>query len=374
MENYENNQSKEVAAETASEHSAKAAVEETTTDDKKKKRRKKIKKTIIIVVCVLLSIVLALVSTFFILTYIGKKQFHRDDTHISADSIEIENDDTIIYNGKQYTLNRNIINILVIGVDRDNINDNLGYGENGQADVIFVAAIDTKTDKATIIPISRETITDIGIYSTSGKYTGTQNQQICLAYAYGSTPEECSENVMKSVKRLLHGINISSYAAIELDGIAKLTDIVGGISLNCQENFKYDGIEYKEGQLINLKGKLAVRYIQFRGDYLEANNRRMARQKQFLSALLNKVGNTVMNDFTKLGTFYSQLSPYFSSNITIPQLTYLAKESLTMNFGDSIEYKTIEGTLQQGEKWVEFIPNEDSLLQTVIDTFYLPKK
>ncbi len=340
----------------------------------KKSKRKKLKKIIIIVLCILLSIVLILVSTFFILVYIGKKQFHQNDTHIVNDAVTIEDDDTITYKDKKYVLNKDIISILVIGIDRENINDNLGNGNNGQADVIFIAALDTKTNRATIIPISRETMVDVNIYSTSGKYVGTEKEQICLAYAYGSSPKESSENVMTSVKRLFYGINISNYVAIEMEGISKLTDMVGGVELTCIESFDYFGQKYyTKGESLSLNGKTAISYIQYRGTDLEANDRRMQRQKQFLSALISKAGNAILSDFTMLGSLYGDLSPYFSSNISIAQLTYLANECLTVNFGDLFNYESIEGELIQGEKWVEFTPDEEALLDLIVDVFYKAK-
>ncbi len=341
---------------------------------KPKSKKQKIKKIIIIVLCVLLAIILALVSTFFILTYIGKNQFHQNDTNITHANVEIEDDDTIIYKDKKYVLNKDVISILVIGIDRDDLNENLGAGNNGQADVIFVATIDTKTNEANIIPISRETLVDVNTYSANGQYIGTKKEQICLAYAYGGTAKECSENVMTSVRRLLFGINVSNYVAIELDGVAELTNMVGGVKLTCNEDVIIEEqLLFKKGENVILKGRKALRYITARDDDLESNDRRMARQKQFLSALMNETGNAVMDDFTMLGKFYSDLSPYFSSNISIPQLTYLAKECLTINFGDSLNYKSIEGDLSMGEKWVEFTADEEALLDLIIDVFYQPK-
>ena len=336
---------------------------------------KKGKKIAIIILAILLALILALVGTFFILTYIGKSQFHKEDTHISASAVEIEDENTITYNDKKYILNKNIVNVLVMGIDRDNVNQNLGSGNNGQADVIFVATIDTKTKKTCIIPISRETMVDVNLYTDDGKYAGTQKEQLCLAYAYGNTTEACSKNVMTSVKRLLCGINISSYVTIELDGVNKLTDMVGGVEVTCLENMKVGGtLSFYEGQKLNLNGETAQSYIQYRGDDTEANNRRMQRQKQFLSALINKTGNAVLNDFSNLTKYYNTLSPYFSTNVSFAQITYLAQNCLTVNFGDALDYKTIDGTLTQGEKWVEFSADEESILQMVIDVFYTPKE
>ncbi len=335
---------------------------------------KKNKKIIVIVISIILAIILLLLSAFWIITAIGKHQFHKDDTNISADLVEIEDESTIIYDGKKYILNKNIVSVLVMGIDRDNVNQNLGNGNNGQADVIFVATIDTKTKKACIIPISRETMVDVNLYTGDGKYAGTQKEQLCLAYAYGNTAEESSKNVMTSVKRLLCGINISSYVTIEMDGVSKLTDMVGGVQVTCLEDIVNKKVQFYKGNKITLNGTNAMTYIQSRGEDLEANARRMQRQKQFLSALMNKTGNAVLSNFSNLTKYYNTLSPYFSTNVSFAQITYLAQNCLTMNFGDALDYKTIDGTLTQGEEWVEFTANEESVLQAVIDVFYIPKE
>ncbi len=332
----------------------------------------KIKKITLITVSILLALVILIFSAFYIITAIGKHQFHKDDTNINTDAVQIEDEASITYNGKKYTLNKNIVSVLIMGIDRNNVNQNLGSGKNGQADVIFVATIDTKTKKACIIPISRETMVDINVYTNDGKFAETQNEQLCLAYAYGSTTEESSKNVMESVKRLLCGININSYVTLELDGVEKLTDMVGGIEVTCLEDINTKRLTAVKGQKINLNGTKSTAYIQYRGDDTEANARRMQRQKQFLSALMNKTGNAVINDFTKLSKYYNTLYPYYKTNVSFAQITYLAKNCLSINFGDKLEYKTIEGALTQGEKWVEFNADENSILQTVIDVFYIP--
>ena len=329
-------------------------------------------KKLIIIISAILAFVLTIVGAFFIITAVGKYQFHKDDTHISADDVTIEDDNAITYNNQKYTLNKNIVSILVMGIDRDNVNQNLGSGNNGQADVVFVATIDTKTKKTCIIPISRETMVDVDTYTADGTFVGSKNEQLCLAYAYGNSAEECSENVMTSVKRHLYGINISSYVTIEMTGVAKLTDMVGGVELNCIEDIKTQKLWATKGQQLKLNGYQAITYIQYRGGDTEANSRRMQRQKQFLSVLMNQTGNAVLNDFSKLGKIHSTLSPYYQTNVSFAQITYLAQNCLVKNFGDSIDYKTIDGELTQGKQWVEFHADDDSVLKTVIEVFYVP--
>ena len=341
-----------------------------------KKKRRKLKLILIIILCVFLSIVIVLVSTFFILAYIGKMQFRKGNTQISVSGIEDIKvyEDEVVYKDKTYVLNEDVVAVLFIGIDKKNISDDLGYGKNGQADCLFIAALDTDTKAITIIPISREIMTDINIYSTQGKYTGTQKKQICLAYSYGKTAEESSQNVLTAVRRMFFGINISSYVTVDLHAIEELTNEIGGVTVKCLEEMKIGGKTVKKGDKVTLKGKDATTYIQYRKKDIDANNRRMARQKQFLNTLASKAGNEILSNFTRLGSFYNAVVPYSSTDLTFSQITYLVSNCLSSDIGSKFEYKTIEGTAAMGEKWVEFTPSQESLLDIVIDVFYTEKE
>lgn len=335
---------------------------------------KKITKVIVIILSVILATVLAFGAAFLILRELGKIQFHKGDTNISVDTGETSADeDTVILNGKSYTRNKNIVTVLFMGIDKTDVSVGRGYGSNGQADCIFLAAVDTLKRRLTIIPISRETMVDVNTYTTEGAYSGTQNLQLCLAYAYGNSPQESSENVINSVKRLLYGINIGSYITVDMNGIGRFTELIGGIELESIEAIKIQGADVSIGQKLKLSGKSAFDYIHYRADDLEANHRRMQRQKQFLTALANKSGNLILNNFSRLGGYYREMEPYFYSNITLSQITYLISSCITANMGDIMEYKIIDGTLSIGEEWVEFYPDKNSVLNVVLETFYIEK-
>lgn len=260
--------------------------------------------------------------------------------------------------------------MLFIGVDKKDVNANLGYGKNGQADSIFVAAIDTSDKSVKIIPVSRETMVDVSLYSVDGGYAGTKHEQLCLAYAYGDTPASCSENVMLSVRRMLFGINISSFVTIDLAGVAKITDTVGGVTLKSLEDIEINKKTVLKGQEILLDGSTVEDYIRNRDKDSEANNRRMLRQKQFLSAFASKAGNQIMSDFTKLTEYYNTITPYIATDLSFSQITYLVSSCLKPDIGSKLEFKSIPGTSTEGEKWTEFTPDTEALLEIVIDVFY----
>ena len=335
------------------------------------------KKAVLIVISVLLALSLLMLGTYISLYNIGKSRFHKGDKNISVPqgNTDITVDEDIIkYKGNSYRLNEDIVTVLCCGIDKESISENGTYGKNGQADCIFVAAVDTKTKKITVIPIPRETMVDVDTYSVGGEYLGAVKEQVCLSYAYGNSPESSSQNVIRSVSRALYGINISSHITIDLNGIGVITEKIGGVPLTSIEDIDSGSIKIAKGEKLLLKGEKAIAYIQSRGTDIEASNRRLLRQIQFLSAFVSKAGNDIMSDFTKLGEFYNAMKPYTSSDITLSQLTYLASNCLTMNLGSAIEYKMPTGTIAMGEKWVEFTPNEDAMLEIVMSTFYTKVK
>ena len=336
------------------------------------KTKKRIKKICLIVIAVLIALALLLAGTYVFMLYRGKSQFHNQDNDISVDNKDITVDtdeNTVFYKDEAYKLNENIVSVLVMGIDKQSVGDNSYFGQNGQADSIFVATVDTDTKKVKIIPIPRETMVDVNVYSKSGVFAETKRQQLCLAYAYGDTAESSSQNVLRSVRRALYGINISSYITVDLHCVNVLSTKVGGVTVNCLETLK--NTPFVEGKSIKLKGENAVKYIQARGDDELGSSRRLARQKQFLSAFLSTSGNQILNDFSMLTKFYNAAQPYISTDLTFAQITYLASSCLSKDIGSSIEYADVAGTYTKGQKWMEFEQDEDQMIKTVMETFYV---
>ena len=338
---------------------------------------KKPLKITIMVISIVLGLAIAAIATFAILSSMGKVQFHRNDRNIKNTSVT-EEEYGILYKGKKYALNNDIISFLLIGVDKSKLNNTPGIGINGQADTLMVVAINTKSRNVTIIPISRETLVDVDNYNTSGKYVGVSKKQICLAFDYGKTTEESSKNVLKSVSRALYGINISSYITMDLNALEKISNAVGSIDVYVNEDY-YDpdsGIYYKAGRTITVRGRSAVNYIHWRTDDVDANNYRMERQKSFMTAFVNKTSNEISNDYSKIISYYNMMSPYVSTNISISQATYLVNSCLKLNLGDSLNFKIIPGTTFIKSGYSAFEPDEQGLTDIIVETFYqeIPEK
>lgn len=99
---------------------------------------------------------------------------------------EILDEDTLKYQGEKYKYNKDMINFLLLGVDTSGeVHAEENKGEAGQADTIILAALNNKKKTITLIPINRDTMTEISIYNEYGEFLGKQVEQIALAYAYG---------------------------------------------------------------------------------------------------------------------------------------------------------------------------------------------
>ena len=332
---------------------------------------KKFLKILIIVLSVIIVLLIIAISTLAILNNMGKKAFHKNDTNIVNKNVTTE-EGGIVYKGERYKLNPDVIALLLIGVDKDNVNEDISVGVNGQADTLLVAVIDTKSRAVTVIPISRETLVDVNQYTTNGNYSGVSNKQICLAYAYGDSVEQSSENVLLSVSRVLFGINISSYVTMDLNALEKLSNAVGSMEVAVNEDY-YDtdtGIRYKAGSTIKVKGKSAVNYVHWRTDDVDANNYRMERQQSFMTAFMNKAGNQISDNFSKVITYYNLMKPYVSTNITLSQTTYLTTSCLRINLGNAIKFVRIPGETFLKDGYSAFKPDYDALTDIVIDAFY----
>ncbi len=344
------------------------------------KRPANIRRVWRILLAVLIAVVvLALVATsvYYALYWSGRAAlFDRDNTDITApeslvDSTEDEGK-TVSYQGKTYRFKENVISLLFMGVDKTSIDHNQGYGKNGQADSLFLAVIDTKTGGAKVLPLSRETMVDVNLYSVNGTYAGVENTQLCLAYAYADTAEKGCENVIRSVGRLLYGMPVDGYIAIDMDGVAALNNAVGGVRVTVLEDLSFgpykNTVILKKGQQIRLNDQTVLGYIRTRGEDADANNRRMARQKQFLNEFIRVAAANVKKDFTKIERYYTAAKPYAVSDLTLSEITYLASTFLVG--GGAIEYLPVLGNSVAGEEYIEFYPDETSLYEAVLAAFY----
>ncbi|MGI6279468.1 MAG: LCP family protein [Acutalibacteraceae bacterium] len=318
-------------------------------------------KKLFIVLALILVFILTFVTTFMIIANIGKKKLR--DSLLSDEKFDkvgnIIDDDVIEYNGKHYYYNEDLINILLIGVDKKDFTGE----ERGQADALYLISLDTKTDKVNILGISRNTLADIDVLDLEGEAFGTEHKQICLAYAYGGNDTDSSENCVRAVSRLLYGVPINNYYTLHMKSIAEIVDSVGGVKVKIPEDTSSPDFINKRGQTVTLKGESAINFLRMRG---ESNAPRLERHKEFIASFVDSAKKATLKDLTLPVKVYNKLSKAAITNIDSSSFVYLASKALDLD----VKILNIAGQSGLDGQYETFEVDEDQLKELVINSFY----
>lgn len=152
-------------------------------------------------------------------------------------------------------------------------------------------------------------------------------------------PEDPAYYLRNTIENI-SGINAPYFATINLDGVGKIVDLVGGINLMVPERI-YDPEFPAPGFGIttfsinpgwqHMNGDTAVKYIRTRHT-LASDFGRMRRQQAVLNAILAKVrGMNALTDFSKLWSLYETVKQNISTNLTRDDLEQLYALSPSFN-------------------------------------------
>lgn len=347
-------------------------------DHEKPKAKRRGKRILLIILIILLVLAIAAGGAVWWMYRQGQEDLLEEEVPViqpPEEIVDTNDGDTVIYQGVTYKYNYNVTAVLVMGVDKEDIQADGTYGQNGQADCLFLATLDTEKGNVNIIPISREAMVEVDQYAVDGTYLGVTTTQLCLAYAYASDGEEGCENVARSVSRLLYGVPINSYVAIEMDGVQAITDRIGGVTVTGTDTIRDPNAHYlvcTKGEEVTLRGKNTLTYLRHRSLDADGNNLRMQRMKQFFTAFIAKAGANVKKDPTQLTKYYNTVSPYVVTDISLSKMTYLAGCTLSGSNWSNPTYLSIKGTSVAGPDHNEFHVDETSAYEAVLAAFYTP--
>ncbi len=186
--------------------------------------------------------------------------------------------------------------MLLLGVDKDEARakgSEYGSSEGAyRSDSIMLVRIDPQKKKATLVSIPRDLRVDMGEYGT---------QKINAAYALGG-PTLAVKTVQK-----LSGVKISHYAEIDMDGMEKVVDAVGGVTVNlgvAVKDPKYTKLDLPAGK-VKLNGKKAALLCRARhayDSYGAGDFYRAANQRAVIAAVAKKVLSSDVATMTKTVT------------------------------------------------------------------------
>ena len=221
----------------------------------------------------------------------------KNNSYIGEDSNNIEN-------AGEYKEVEGISNILLVGTDARNLE------ENSRADAMLILSIDNINKKIKLTSIMRDSYV---------KIPGHGEQKINHAYALGGM-KLLRETIQENFK-----VRLDDYAVINFKGFEKLVDVIGGIEVDLTKaemnemNKFIPEVNPKDPHLVKapglqrLDGQQTLSYVRIRqigsGDY-----DRTKRQRKAVSLIIGEMKNV---NVLKYPMMTSKLLPYFKTNMEV---------------------------------------------------------
>lgn len=321
-------------------------------------------KTLVIIVCVLVGLALLLGGTVGVLALMGRSSLRGNGQDMSLPDNEAG---VVKYNGKSYRYNEDMVCVLLMGIDGDKPAESSRFGYANQSDVNMLAALDLKNNRITLISISRDSMCVMDVLDENGNNCGTTTAQLALAHSFGDGGAISCELVQSAVSRLFYDLPISAYASIYMDGVLKLINQLGGVTITINEPV----LGYAQGQQVTLYGQSAESFLRYREHTVDGNNGRMQRQRQVMLALMHTALDKVREDPSLIVALYNSVSSYVTTDIGISEMTYLATKAGGMQFDGDIRNVAGESVLGEYDH-AEYNVDKDALYELVLDVFYEP--
>lgn len=198
------------------------------------------------------------------------------------------------------------ISILLMGTDTGA----LGRDYKGRTDTMMIVTINPATNKTTMTSIPRDTAVNIPGFEDDSP------AKINAAYTFGQ-----AKTSIQTVQKMLN-IPIDFYALINMGGMKKVVEEIGGIDITPTITFKYNGFTYIKGKKTHMNGKKALGYSRMRYDDPQGDYGRQKRQRDVLMAIIRESGSisTLLNQ-----KFVSSLASQSQTDLTFDNLKVLAK-------------------------------------------------
>ncbi len=272
--------------------------------------------------------------------------------------------------GQFLQLNRPV-NILVMGMsvlppDTQNASEDtkdLGYlpqvnSFDGLSDVMLLIRFDPKNNKLNILSIPRD---------TRSKIKGYGSRKINAANRLGGPYLSA-----QSVSNLLGNVEINGYVRINVLGVGKLIDALGGVTVNVPKDLKYKDdsqhlyINLKAGEQ-HLDGDQALQLLRFRNDG-RGDIGRIERQQMVMQALMEQALNPAI--LLRSPIILSTIKENIDTNLTLDSLLTLLSFGVGIN-RSNIQMLTLPGRVSTRKEFVAsyWLPDEEKIQEMMARYF-----
>lgn len=342
---------------------------------------KKYYKTILLITGAVIAFLLIIGVVAFYISMINGSNSMSDSKEMLVQGKNLYGDDiesSIQYNGKKYIYKKGLVNICVLGVDKEiPMSMEVKPGDLGQTDALYLVSLDTVNNKMTIIGIPRDTMIPIEIYNSENNYYNMETMQITLQYAYGNTSEKGVELTSKAVSALLYDLPIQRALVVNMKTIALVNDAVGGVPVTIEKDFTDESGEvideqFIKGMVVTLKGEQALKFVMERDCSIFASSMdRVSRQEQYIDAFLIKAKQSIKSNLLLPVSVLNKIkkNDYAYTDLKSDEIIYLASKMLKMSISTK-DIITVPGEVRKGERFEEFYPDTMQLEKIILDNFY----
>lgn len=355
--------------------------------EKKEITEKKKLGTGALTIVTMLTILAVIAGIVLVMRLVGKNNLSQSVVKAEASSMGDESgglkENQILYKGKLYELNEELVTILVMGIDKETVTQIGGQSwtadeekeyAGGQADALFLMVINPHDRNVYVVAINRNSMVDVDVFDEDGNYQGIFTKQVALQHGYGDGKEESCERQVKTVSRMFHGIPIHAYAAISMDAIPELNDTLGGITVEVLDDVIYPeyNMDLHQGETVTLYGEQAYWYVRLRNENVfNSNELRLQRQKQYLTSFAAEAKNQSAANIRVAIELYQTVQKYMITDIDLSAFTYLVTEFINYEF-DLNHLYSLEGETVKGNQFEEFYVDEEALEELTVQLFYEP--
>ncbi|MED4023453.1 LytR family transcriptional regulator [Priestia aryabhattai] len=281
---------------------------------RRKRRKPKKKRALKITMAIILVLILGVGTYAYSIWHSVEKTFTQTHEPLNRDVSEKRSE-------KVSFSKRDPISILLLGVDQRS-------GDRGRSDSLILMTVNPKEQSMKMVSIPRDTRTEIVGKGTTDK--------INHAYAFGGV-----DMAVNTVEKFLD-VPVDYYVQVNMESFKDIVDAVGGVTVNNDLNFDYDGYSFKKGNL-TLDGKEALAYSRMRKQDPRGDFGRQMRQRQIIEGVIEE-GASVQS-LANYGTILDTIGTNVRTNLTFDDM-----KQIQSNYKDArhnVEQLQVDG---KGEK------------------------
>ena len=264
------------------------------------------------------------------------------------------------------------VNVLVLGIkvistdlDEQGIKyqkKNVGYHHlvnsfEGLSDSMLLLRFDPQKDKVSVLSIPRDTRVYLDGYGV---------RKINHANKYGGPALTAA-----AASDLLEGINIDRYVRVNVQGMEKLIDALGGVTVDVPKDMKYNDfsqhlyIDLKKGKQ-HLDGDKAMQFLRFRyDDYGDIS--RVQRQQMLMRSAVEQTLKPAT--VVKIPKILSVIQSHLDTNLTVRELMALSNFASKTD-RSNVKMMMLPGDFNNGNEKVSYWVPSDRGIRRVMKSHF----